>query len=85
MYSDDFRGRVSTYERMRNDQARVNKLLSKSRELKKKMKDSTANRNPPSPKRSNIEHTGITSFISPKAHRPEEILFSTSLNPHKFT
>lgn len=38
MYKSDFRGRVATYEQMRQDQDRVNQLLTKSRDLKLRMK-----------------------------------------------
>lgn len=44
MDRDDFRGRVSNYERMRLDQERLNTLLAKSRELKKRSKNAN-NRN----------------------------------------
>ncbi len=39
MYSTDFRSRMSNYDRMRADQDRVTSLLSKSRDVKKKLKN----------------------------------------------
>jgi hypothetical protein len=38
MYSKDIRNRVSTYDRMRADQEKLNKLSSKMRDLKQKLK-----------------------------------------------
>lgn len=41
MYSKDVRDRMSTYDRMRADQEKINVLTSKMRDMKQKLKNNT--------------------------------------------
>lgn len=93
MDRDDFRGRVSNYERMRLDQERLNTLLAKSRELKKRSKNANRNQLSMRPHSSSSNNIGISAPNPARSASPHRTTRSSIdergglsfLDPNMFT
>ena len=65
MYSKDVRDRMSTYDRMRADQEKINLLTSKMRDMKQKLKSNPLGTGTPSAPQSPSRHVKRERSVSP--------------------